>query len=639
MIFNFLSLLQLFSYIIGLSIFCYKKGMSLYESVFVGICTTLISLSLIFQFSFLLGIPSISYLFEIFALVLSMKIIVDSKRDFVKVLSKFSKSIISDYFMILLFTFIFILFFICLVKVPHEGDSLRYHLSRILLFQDNKSLFLEPLSQHQSHLTVFPIGNDILFHIFLRNHYDFGVNIFGLLYFISTIFGTYSVSRLFYNHKISIATTFVLISMTMVVLHSTLTKNDLATGVASILTLYTLLKLYKSLDISMLILNISSLAWGLSIKSSYVLFCISIAIVSVPYLVLSGKFNFVRKFLIGHYQILLVLIIPIFVLSNSWLYINNYLNYENFLGPIKFVEDHSNKDGIYGGLANLSRFLYSSLDYTKIPIYASKKFFDINIKTELDSIFHIISPFSFEGYGMSRDYTYINKTPSAQATGSWFGPAAYFLIYPALLISFFSSKRLYMRLYTLILFIYLFLLLYSIGWHQWNGRFFIIFFLLSGIPISSMIEYWSDSKLILLKVCSILLLLYSLLIMINNNNKYYLFHKGYSEASQKTINRDSTLKYSVEKIPLNSTVCIVTSDNTIIYHYLLYRPDLNFEFVTSEEDYFYYNKYYKSLFDKNPKNENRENFDYLINLSNKKDSSGDFSTLGVSMHPRIWKVN
>ena len=122
------------------------------------------------------------------------------------------------------------------------------------------------------------------------------------------------------------------------------------------------------------------------------------------------------------------------------------------------------------------------------------------------------------------------------------------------------------------------------------------------------------------------------------DNKYYLFHKGNEKASLKTVNRDSTLKYSIEKIPLNSSVCLITSDNTIIYHYLLYRPDLKFELVTSEEDYFYYNKYYKSLFDQSQKDKNRMNFDYLINLCNKENSFEDFSTLGVSVHPKIWKV-
>ncbi|MEO1593307.1 MAG: hypothetical protein AAFU71_18740, partial [Cyanobacteria bacterium J06632_22] len=76
---------------------------------------------------------------------------------------------------------------------PSSWDALVYHLPRVLVWEQNHSLFLRDYSL--PHQAVFPVGSDILFHLFLRFHLDYGLGVFSWLFYGVIICGTYAIAR------------------------------------------------------------------------------------------------------------------------------------------------------------------------------------------------------------------------------------------------------------------------------------------------------------------------------------------------------------------------------------------------------------------------------------------------------------
>ena len=196
MVYTFISIVQLFCYLGYFFILYRSTNREISDSIFLSIASTLIIISTIFQISFLMGNSNISYFFEIFLFALSINSFFNKRFLIQSSIVIIYKNVILNLFTKSCFFVLLVLFIDSIFKLPMESDVLRYHLPRVLLFQQNQSLFLDIISPHQSVVSVFPLGHDILAHLFLRNYSDLGIGFFGFLYYLSILFGTYSISKI-----------------------------------------------------------------------------------------------------------------------------------------------------------------------------------------------------------------------------------------------------------------------------------------------------------------------------------------------------------------------------------------------------------------------------------------------------------
>ena len=154
-----------------------KSGYRISEAIAIAILLLLVYLSLIFQIAFILGNPKISYLFEIPITLYSVRIFFIHRMRW-KTIYSTSKNIFNESRLIscILMIGIGYLFLQSILLKPNNIDSLVYNLARVLLFQQENTLFLENVNLY--HQAVFPVGNDILYHIFLRSYQEYGLTLF-----------------------------------------------------------------------------------------------------------------------------------------------------------------------------------------------------------------------------------------------------------------------------------------------------------------------------------------------------------------------------------------------------------------------------------------------------------------------------
>ena len=586
MVYTFISIVQLFFYLGYFFILYRSTNREISDSIFLSIASTLIIISTIFQISFLMGNSNISYFFEIFLFALSINSFFNKRFLIQSSIVIIYNNVILNLFTKSCFFVLLVLFIDSIFKLPMESDVLRYHLPRVLLFQQNQSLFLDIISAHQSVVSVFPLGHDILAHLFLRNYSDLGIGFFGFLYYLSILFGTYSISKIYTGRENAFVVSMVICSTTVAILHSVIFKNDIACASASLLVIYSLIKLKKDINSKDLSILIIGSAWGMSIKSSFILYLLCLFLVFGLKLIYYGNLRNLVKQLSNYRATFIFLLIPTFIISNLWLYIYNLWFTGGFFGPESLFDDVTNKSGVLGALANLFRFAYSTFDYTKIPIFIFNQFMDLNLKAIIDVEMHKIISFFFQEAGMAKGMIYQNKTPSIYWHQAWYGPAGFIIIIPAIFKSLFWKSEFFIKGISISLILYCLILLYIIGWQQWTGRLFSVFFLSAGLQISLYVNTFSKKKLFLTKgVCLLLLfyvLLYSKYYQTKNMERFRMKYSKKLRYENQLLNEN--FLYLMQDIPKNTTVGLLTTDHSSIYAFMLNRPDLKFIRIPNDSE-------------------------------------------------------
>ncbi len=220
-------ILEVFWFCLGGAIFAYRPSRRVSEALSLGIVIALMLLSIIFQVSFLLELPSFSFFLEV-------------------------------------------------LVPPANYDSMTYNLSRVFLFQQENSLFLKSVNTPRQALMV--MGSDILSYAFLRFYSDYGVGIFSFLAYISVGVGTYALSRNFAPVKISIASTLVIVSLPEFCFQATATKNDIFTAASAVFCFLTAYRVLESLNIEDFSLTILGLSFGFSAKTTFLAFLVPFTI-------------------------------------------------------------------------------------------------------------------------------------------------------------------------------------------------------------------------------------------------------------------------------------------------------------------------------------------------------------------------
>ena len=353
---------EIFILSLGGFLFSFRKGEKLSESIVKGLFLCLLILSFSFQLSFLLGEPKISFLIEIIITGLYIYIIKIRLSQFKKALR-----IIKDFFLKYKFTLtsLFIawtyLFLQAVLLPPANWDSMTYNLARVLLFQQEKSLFLTEVSLDSQ--AVLPVGSDILHHSFLRFYNDYGIGIFSFIAYLIICFGTYALARRYANQQHSLLATLVIASLPEIVLQSTSTKNDILTAATSVFCFIIIHRLLTNINVEDLILLPIVLSFGISCKPNFMGFVIAF--------ILLFSFLFVKKYswrylikTVAKYRLYFFLaILPILVFFPWFTFYHNQIHFGTWSGSLRLLNLCKQQDGILGTSGNAVRYLIQTIDF------------------------------------------------------------------------------------------------------------------------------------------------------------------------------------------------------------------------------------------------------------------------------------
>ncbi len=586
-------IIEVLWFCLGGSLFAYRSSRRVSEAISLGIILALMLLSVIFQVSFLLKIPRLSFVLEfLFSILiffevkhryLILKEIVFTIKDF------FNKhKILSS----IIFICCLYLFLLAIIIPPANWDSMTYNLARNFLFQQENSVLLKSFTTPRQ--ALFVVGSDILNHAFLRFYSDYGVGLFSFLAYVSVGLGTYALSRNFASVKISLAATLIIISMPEFCFQATSTKNDIFTAASAVFCLISAYRILEKLDIQDLSFIILGLAFGFSAKSTFLAFLVPYTII-FGYLIIK-KYGFWEIFKLIHHNWLYFLILtsPALIMSQLWLLFNNSVYFSDPMGN-KAIKIVTKKDDILEkGLANLVRYLFQNIHLFPVDYIVDGRL-GINIDGHLTDLYNAVFKPLFGnkamGYAHGRPYLFSVKSIPHEDF-SWYGLAGSFIILPAILFSFFKGNS-FLKATSLTLICFMLILSFTLYWTPWNNRYVVLFFAASGICVSFFLQStFLQNKKLLAAIFVIFTFIFFSSCTLNaakpfngvsikeffkpsiwlstnfGTNRLYYADKRYG---------DNTVKKVKELIAEGSKVALVASSGSWIYHFYLVNPQVKIE--------------------------------------------------------------
>jgi Dolichyl-phosphate-mannose-protein mannosyltransferase len=595
-----LTLLEIFLLCLGGILLFHKPSYRLSETFSSGIFLALLILSFIFQITFFAGMPQVSPVIEISIVIYVLIALIINKNTLLFFYKRIKNFIFENRFISLSIAIAWSYLALQSIFIPpSNSDSLKYHLTKVFLFQNEKSLFPSQYS-HPSQVTS-NLGSDILFHAFLRFHTDYGVAIFSFLAYLSIGFGTYALCRRYSSCKASITAAFVIVSLPQLVFQATNTKNDIFVTSAAIFCLLAVHRLLEKLDFRDFSFLVLGLFFGISAKQTFILFIFPFSIFFGYLLLKKYGFKSFTKLMISNWKYFLIIIFASIVLSQIWLAIHNYILVGNFAG---YAAVNKQTEGLKGGIANLVRTLFDSVDLLQPTDIIFRGIFKVKLSSLISNVYNLYLDPIFGDAGCFRSSIYLPLCHPLtliwrpQEDESWYGPFGFILIIPAILYVAIKGRK-SLRAYCLILIIYLCLFSYVVNYASFN-RFLLLFFAASGAPVAYILDLYFKKDFIhrLIRYLSILFLFYACLFNLHkplltthnladvphslaHDNIWIKTRFGFNRTYYAENNqRDFLVKNFSEYVPSGSKVALITSPFSKIYHYLLLYPDIKFTLIT-----------------------------------------------------------
>jgi hypothetical protein len=589
---------EIFISIFGLYLIFRKNKQSISLSLCYSIILVLAIYSLSIQLFFLLNLEKYFFLFDIAISVYFLIQIQKNRQELLHTIQRLKRFYLTyRLYTITLSLILGYLFLQAFLMPPVNFDSMVYNLARVLMFQNEGTLFLSNYTSEAQ--VVFPMGFDILSFLHLRFYSDFGLGLFSFLSYITIIIGTYSlVSKMFQNEKLGVKTAFIIASLTELVLQATSTKNDIPTAAIAVVCFLSSYSFLKTRRFFHLYVTITACLWGLSVKGYFLGFVLPFGILFLWLLAKEIPVAEISKTLFQKRNINYSLLLPVGLLfCVSIFYGNNLLKFGNVFGPRNYVVHHLNQDGLYGGALNAGKYFLQFTDFPK-PI----------MQNSLNKIHTGI-------FGKNNQRGVADKTVPVDLSGkptlsedySWYGPLGILLVFPAILVSCFSRRR-FLRLVAFSLLGFMFILSYRIAWTPWSNRFFSLFFAGSGVCVAFILNKYVRYKWTHFLIITIsFLTIFSAALLnqskpsikgkkIASSSKYmyqiaqeliedkpisspiyfpWLLYLSNRDSYYKNYFGESAFKQYSESIEKNQNVLLIGRHNWI-FPFLFTRPDLNF---------------------------------------------------------------
>jgi hypothetical protein len=350
-------------------------------------------------------------------------------------------------------------------------DSMRYNLARVLLFEQEGTL----LPAHVSDLSqvVFPVGGDLLRHYVLRFGTDLGVALFNVAALVAIATGSYALGRSVASRAAALTAMLVVSGAPLLVYQATGTKPDIlaaAVASASLLVAYRIGREARALDLLLLVLL---LAFGLSIKTTFLALGVPLAAAVIARLVRHrppAASLRVRSYVAGAVVLLLA------VLSQSWLFVHNWRKWGSWTGPTEFTATFTHQDGAVGTAANLIRYAVQSFHVLSATDTVARSLSGHKPSAVVESLYRrTLEPvLGLEGMSRVRGISRLEISPERWGdgeNGAWFGPLGFLIVFPSVVLAMARGPA-PARMAAMVSAASVLLIARFMAWMPWNGRFF-----------------------------------------------------------------------------------------------------------------------------------------------------------------------
>ncbi len=529
--------LEIVLFLTALSGYFSSKGIEFPDSFVYSVPIVIAVYSVLIQGFFILGIWRYFWVIDIIVVGASIygtiKYWSELKRIYESILKVSGDYKLYFVFFAVLLTYLFIQAFL----VPnYNSDAMSYNLARVLMFQNEGSLFLENYTTLRQ--VIFPWGYDILHFLFLRFYSDFGLASFGFICYTTIILGTYSIVRnVFADKKYALFTAFIVGSFSQLILQATNVKNDIPLATLTVAMILAFLNFSKDKKVEGVLVIIISAIFGLSIKSYFPAFALPFVIAFFFFVIYydgkEGGFLRVLKFL-KNYKFQLSLIVGI-VASLVVYYYYNYSTFGGLTGPEEYLKNNVNTDGITGGVVNFGRYV---IQLFNLPNEFFGKqisdFFNARLFGDLKNI-NANQPFGIPPILSAR------AIPSEEHT--FYGVIGNLLIFPALIYSLIKGDG-RIRIIAISLLILFIGLCFAIKWDSARARFMIAFFAGSGVCFALLLRKIYLKRGFLLKAVTIIAAVNMSFVLFFNAHKPAPFVNDIDKLVIKTFDID--VKYEKE---------------------------------------------------------------------------------------------
>ncbi len=561
-----------------------RRGNTLSEACAYGLVTTLMTLSFLFQLSFMVRLPNAAFVFEIALAILASGYTIVHRKELLQgwtaawVLYKRSPLASTAIGLLLIYLALQALVIPPTATYWHPLGQVLIYAHRGTLFPSSIDGIAAPFTQ-----TFSPVNALILPHLFLRFQTDWGVGLLGFMAYLSIGFSTYALSRRYAWPPTAAAASIIVISMPRLVYLSTSPGYEIIPAATALFCLLAAFRAVESPNLPDLYLLLLGVLFMIS--GTFMNLVFPLVLVPLIFILLFRRHGATTwwKILSTRPYLMLMFIIPAAVFSQLWLFIIGQFADGNMPAPLASSSTAFNDDGIQGALANALRYLLQSIHFTRpvdsllnwatgfSPAGALQKIYD-----------NLLMPvFGNRGAVAALRIAWV---PNEKL--SWFGPFGFLLVLPAVAYAIRRAPR-RLKAVSVTLIGYLFLVSLIPAWHPDNVRYFDVFFVCGGICIAFFLPPWrlSRSRRRFLMVVSVSLLLYA---GICNDNKpafNYLSKKAADsiwQASSWGRNRfwaardtygDARLSTVRELVTADDQFWLIYTDFSLVYPYLLAFPN------------------------------------------------------------------
>jgi hypothetical protein len=353
-------------------------------------------------------------------------------------------------------------------------DSHVYNLGRLAVAEN--AGFWQTSAWNSPRQVVFPWTFDAVHYAFLK--IGCGTSLPSFLSFLGLVVIVFNLVSGRWGTNVGLWSVLSLLAMPTIMIQATTTKNDIVIGFGVGCWLYSLVR-FKSCQSKFFILTAAiSLAFIAGSKTYAIPIC---GILTVVTAWLWRKEVEILLVFVGFY-------VPCVLLFGSIeTYVLSWQIYHRLLGPVEFVRDQRNRDGLRGLSANFIRYYLASFSFG-IDGYANQSGLAKFLESVCRKILHNLQ-LNDVGYAFSQFFndTTLDFTKKGDEYYSDYGVIGFAALLTG---SFYIWKpRLRNPCWILVAsgFAALALNSFLVGWMPWNARFLCLSFLLFGVATSTIV--------------------------------------------------------------------------------------------------------------------------------------------------------
>jgi hypothetical protein len=460
------------------------------ESWAYALMSVLMVFSLLFQLTFITGLPLFSSAVEGLLILGAVGILGRERRkliDLCFIVRQFLQNHPAAGLVIIVAWLYLALTAFCIPPETHHWDLLSRTLT---ILQTGAWSGSEPSILRNCGVDdPMPLNTIVLPYLFLRHQTDLGVGLIGCMAYMSIGFSTYALSRRYAWPPTAIIVTLIVLSMPRFVLLASTPGFEIVPGAVA---LFCLLAAYRAIE-SPNLKDLFYLIWGIlfSIHACSLFLAVPAILLPLTAILLFRRhgFNIWWKTVKSHRWQAAAAILPAVIFSQVWLVVWTRIVCRIWVHNPPTLAVVYNPDGIQGALANIGRYLLQSAHLTQPVDRLLYHTTGLSLSRLWEGIHALVVQNVFGQRGAALPF---QITWTTDERICWFGPFGFLLVLPAIAYAVSRAPR---RLKSIAVAAsgYFFLIALVPAWRPENVRFFDFFFVCGGFCTAFFLSPWRVS--------------------------------------------------------------------------------------------------------------------------------------------------